>query len=180
MRKIYYTRKQWFVAVCLLILALMLAACGGASKPGTAGTGGSGNTQPSPTAPPKASPTRIAGNGTATGCPNNAVVTSPPRQANVIATSSQANKTITAHKGDVIELRLPFGHKWTGPTSSVGILQIQPPAGYAWKANNACVWRFVATGTGSAQLVFHSQALCKPGSICPMYIAVVPFTVTVK
>jgi len=108
------------------------------------------------------------------------VVTGGSGNASVIVKPTQMNQTISAHNGDIIEIQLPFGHKWTGPTTSQGILQIQGPAGYASKSANACVWRFVVKGTGTAQLVFHSQALCQAGQVCPMYITAMPFDFNVK
>jgi hypothetical protein len=90
------------------------------------------------------------------------------------------NNTITVHNGDIIEVRLPFGHKWTGPDGVQSILQLQSPSGYAWKAENVCIWRFVAMGTGTTQLLFHSRALCKPGELCPMFITNIPFDIVVK
>src|SRR6185437_10791520 len=100
--------------------------------------------------------------------------------ANVIVKPTQINQTISAHNGDIIEVQLPFGHKWTGPTTSQGILQLQSPAGYASKSSNACIWRFQVKGTGMVQLMFHSQALCQSGQACPMYITAMPFDFNVK
>ena len=57
---------------------------------------------------------------------------------------------------------------------------MQQPAGYAWKTDKVCVWRFTAKSAGTTNLEFHEQALCKPGQMCPMYIANVPFMITVK
>ena len=166
MRTIYSIQRRFF-CISLLILALGLVACGS-----NAGTG----------ANPCCSPTTVKGYGAAYGCPSDAVVTSAPPIANVVIHSSQANTTITAHTGDVIEIQLPFGHRWAARiTPQVqSILELQAPAGYAWKANNVCVWRFVAKGPGTATLGFESRALCKPGQLCPQYVMYVPFTIQVK
>ena len=112
-----------------ILLMFILAACGTAS-----GTGGTGSA-------PSSTPTASA----ATGCPNTATDPSAPA-ANVLIKSSQANSTITVKVGDVIEVRLPFGHKWSGPSASQGQLEIQTPSGYASHANSVCVWRFVEIG----------------------------------
>ena len=185
----------------LILLVVLIAGCGTASTGGNSTAGSSSTAAPNPTTAPTApkptatstspnpttaptapttttSPTN--GYGTTTGCPNNTVVTAAPTQANVIIQSSDINKTILAHNGDVIEIRLPFGHKWGGPVASQGILQLQPPAGYPWKANNMCIWRFVAQGTGNVQLNFTGQPLCKRGQMCPMFIMVVEFKIDVK
>jgi hypothetical protein len=107
-------------------------------------------------------------------------VTNEPSKASIVVTSTQTNQTISAHNGDTIEIQLPFGQRWTGPTTSQGILQLHDPAGYASKSDNACIWRFVAKGTGTVQLMYHSQALCQAGQVCPMYITNVPFNFSVK
>jgi hypothetical protein len=158
----------------LFVLTFLFAGCGAAS------TGGSSTTGSSPTATPTAAPTPVKGYGTANGCPSDMVVGTVPTKANVILQPSDTNTTIIAHNGDVIEVNLPFGHKWGGPLTSQGILQLQTPAGYALKTNKVCVWRFVAQGTGSAQLTFSERALCKMGQMCPMYITAVSFKVTVE
>ncbi len=178
MRTVYNRQRQALFSIGLLsflILAFVLAACGAAGSGGST-TGGTGAAGSSPTA----APTPVKGYGTANGCPSDMVVSSAPTKANVIVKSSEANNTITAHNGDVIEVRLPFGHKWGGPNASPSILALQSPAGYAWKADNVCVWRFVAQGTGTAELNFTGQALCKAGQVCPMYIMEVLFKINVQ
>jgi hypothetical protein len=168
MRTIYSIQRRFFlISLLSLALAFVLAACGS-----NAGTG----------ANPTSSPTTVQGYGAAYGCPSDAVVTTAPPTPNVLLHPSQANTTITAHTGDVIEIQLPFGHLWRDHlTPQVqNILELQPPAGYAWKANNVCVWRFVAKGPGTATLGFENRALCKPGQLCPQYVMYVPFTIKVQ
>ncbi len=163
----YRTRWLSFPGImCIgIALALLLAACGS-----------SGSTSSGSASSP---PTTVKGYGTAYGCPSDAVVTSS-QAANVTVLPSQANSTISAHTGDVIEIRLPFGSKWSGPTASQGILELQTPVGYAMKTQSACVWQFVAKGTGTVQLAFQKQALCQPGQLCPQFIMNVPFTIQVQ
>ncbi|QBD79727.1 hypothetical protein EPA93_28615 [Ktedonosporobacter rubrisoli] len=160
-------RSIFYLTLLALVAAFVLASCGGSST-----------TNPQPTPPPQG--TTAAGNGSAFGCPNNAVL-NPASKPNVTASLGNVNGTVTAHTGDVIAVQLPFGHKWTGPTrAQQDILQVQQPAGYANQTTKMCVWRFVAKSTGSTQLIFHSQALCKPGQMCAMYIADMPITIEVK
>ena len=167
-------RHHCFLYICFFVLTLVLVACGGAASSGPAKPGNGSTSTPGSSTPG-------SGNGTANGCPSDAAVASTSGAANVITVNAtQINQTIVAHNGDTIEIRLPFGHKWTGPTTSQGILQIQTPAGYASKTGDVCIWRFTAKGTGSAQLVFHSQALCQAGEVCPMYITTMPFNFAVK
>jgi hypothetical protein len=168
---IFSLQKRALIPLTMLaLLVFLLAGCHAASRGGSS-TAGSGSV---------ASPTPVKGYGGANGCPSDMVVGAAPPKANVMLRYSDANTTITAHNGDVIEVRLPFGHKWSGPLVSQGILQIQPPEGYAWKTNNVCVWRFVAQGTGNVSLNFTGQPLCKRGQMCPLYIMMVPFKIDVK
>src|SRR5437879_462050 len=145
-------RHYWFLSICSLALATLLVACGGAtsSASGSNSSGGSSQGSSGGSTSRGTSSTTVASSGTANGCPSNAVVTNESGKVSVIVKPTQMNQTISAHNGDIIEIQLPFGHKWTGPTTSQGILQIQGPAGYASKSANACVWRFVAKGTGTA------------------------------
>ncbi len=111
MQKSHSTRpKPLFLIVSLVVLLpFMLAACGS--------IGGSGAR---PAATPTPTPKIVQGYGTAHGCPSDAVVMTAPPAANVIVKRADAHATIMAHVGDVIELQLPFGQKWTGPLASVG------------------------------------------------------------
>jgi hypothetical protein len=178
-------RRYWLLSICFFVLALMLMACGGAaSASSSSGSTSNGNTGSSTTSNSGSTnnntgTTAVNGYGTANGCPSNAIE-SAGSKANVVVKVAQMNQTIPVRNGDVIEVQLPFGHRWTGPTTSQGILQIQGPAGYASQSAGACIWRFVAKGTGAAQLVFHSQALCQGGQVCPMYITSMPFEFNVK
>lgn len=169
--------QRLLVLLCsILMLVFVLAGCG--SNVGSGAGGGTGLT-PTPTAKPTVGTTK--GYGTSVGCPSDAVITNAPAKANVIIQMTNMDNTVTAYVGDVIEVRLPFGHKWGEPgTAALHGLDLQSPAGYAWKAENVCIWRFTAKEPGTTQLLFHSQALCKPGELCPMYITAVPFTVVVK
>ncbi|GAC1359212.1 MAG: hypothetical protein NVSMB38_42790 [Ktedonobacteraceae bacterium] len=164
--------SSFFLALVLLTFTCIVAACGSNAGSGTS-TGGAGSS-------PNPSPTAVKGYGTAQGCPSDMVVSNAPSAANVVVKPSQMNASITAHVGDVVEIRLPFGQRWTGPTTSQGSLEIQQPSGYAWKTDKVCIWRFTAKSAGTTNLEFHQQALCKAGQLCPMYIAEFPFVITVK
>ncbi len=171
MNTAFFLRRRLLLYSALLTLALVfvLTACGSNTN-----TGATGSSSPSSTSTP------VGIYDTATGCPSNTVVTTAPARANVIVVPAQVNTTITAHNGDVIEIRLPFGHRWNGPGVSQGVLELQMPYGYASQSDGACIWRFVAKGIGTTKLNFSNQALCKKGQMCPMYIALFPFTIEVK
>ncbi|MBV9691409.1 MAG: hypothetical protein JO202_17045 [Ktedonobacteraceae bacterium] len=166
MRRLHGKYTLLSVSACSLLLAFILAACGSSNST----AGGSSSSPP---------PTVVQGYGTAHGCPSDSVVgtTSTP---NVTVKPTDAKSTVMAHVGNVIAFQFPFGQRWSGPTTSQGNLQLQQPAGYAVKAAQVCVWRFVAKGIGTTQLDFHSQALCKPGQFCPQHIVDLPFTVKVS
>jgi hypothetical protein len=160
-------RSMWLVISLATVLAFVLTACGANSGTGTTSTG-------SPPPPTSTSGVNMH------GCPSNAVISTTPTPANVVLKPSNSSTTINARQGDVIEIQLPFGQVWNGPTTSQGVLQLETPAGYAWGASNSCVWRFTAQGTGVTQLNFYGKAMCKKGALCPQYIMSVPFTINVK
>lgn len=163
------------------ILLLVLPACGPTFS-STASSPGSGGTANTPISRPTSTPTvtTIPGYGNTHGCPSNTVASAPLESANVTIRNTDMNSTVIAHTGDIIEIRLPFGHKWTGPTSIPTVLQEQQPAGYALASDQICIWRFVAQSTGRANLDFYWQALCLQGQMCPMFIANAPFIIDVK
>jgi hypothetical protein len=135
------SQKSLFLLISLAtLLAFVLAACGG--------TGPGVGSAPTPT------PTTVLGYGTIHGCPSDAVVTPAPPAANVTVRLTDANATVTARVGDVLEIQLPFGLRWTGPTLSGGGLHMQTPAGYASTALGMCIWRFSASHAGTIHLTF--------------------------
>jgi hypothetical protein len=168
------TRKSFAQRFGLLVFSfgfiIMLAACGQASG-GTGATGGGAVPTPVPTA--------VKGYGTAYGCPSDMVV-SGIQKANVTVQAMTIKGNVAANTGDIIEVHLPFGQKWNGPTTSLGVLQLQDPAGYALKADRTCIWRFQAKASGSTALNFTGRAICSPGKMCPLYVESVSFTVDVK
>jgi hypothetical protein len=172
MRNYHIIRRHSFILVLpfMLILAFLCAACGSSS------TGTSTGSASSPTP----GPTSVKGYGTAYGCPSDAVVTPPAGQPNETIKLTDSNMMINAHTGDVIEVHLPFGEQWSGPTASPGVLQLQTPSGYAFKTGKVCVWRFTAQSSGTAKISFSARAICKKGELCPQYVLVVPFTIDVK
>ncbi len=162
-------RRTWFaLASFLILLVFALAACG-------SNTGGS-TTNPGSSSITAATPTTTV---SVYGCPG-AVMTTAPSPAQIVLKQSDSNVTITARVGDVVEIDLPFGQAWTGPTTSQGELQLQGPAGYAVTASQMCVWRFTAQSTGTTQVEFYGRAICQKGQMCPMYIMRIPYTIVVK
>jgi hypothetical protein len=169
MRTVQVDRRRsiWLIVLLATALTFVLAACG--TNSGSTSTGST--PAPTPTSRSAVNPH---------GCPSDAVVSTAPTQANMVLKLTDSKTTINAHQGDVIEIDLPFGQAWSGPTTSQGALQLQGPAGYAWAAANVCVWRFTVQGTGTTQLTFYGRAICQKGQLCPQYIINVPFTISVK
>jgi hypothetical protein len=160
-------RRTWFaLGSFLVLLVFALAACGSNTGGGSTTTG-AGSTATPPTS------------ASAYGCPGT-VMTTAPSPAKIVLKQSDSNSTITAHVGDVVEIDLPFGQTWTGPTASQGELQLQGPAGYAVTASKMCVWRFTAQSTGTTQVEFYGKAMCQKGQMCPLYIMRIPFTIVIK
>jgi len=164
-------RRRWFFLIIpfVFILALAFASCGS-----NGGTGAGGST-PTP-APQTPVPTSA---GTSEGCPSIATVSGSQSKPDVIITATTTD-TVTAHNGNLIEVRLPFGQRWSGPTTSQGILQLQQPAGYASQTDKGCIWRFIAQGTGTQTLTFSGHAICRQGQLCPQYVLSRQFTIAVK
>ncbi len=170
------TRRRLFILAVLLLLAfvLVLSACG----TNTSTTTGAA---PSGTATTTVAATTTTGQPTAEGCPSSTVVTTAPVAANVVLTNANSGNTITAQKGDIIQVNLPFGHNWQGPLNlSPGRLTTQGPAGYSNASAKACTWRFLAANTGTVHLAFAGRPICKKNEACPMYIMAVPFTIVIK
>jgi hypothetical protein len=160
-------RRTWFaLGSFLVLLVFALAACGSNTSGGSTTTGAGSTATPPATA-------------SAYGCPGT-VMTTAPSPAKIVLKQSDSNSTITAHVGDVVEIDLPFGQTWTGPTASQGELQLQGPAGYAVTASKMCVWRFTAQSTGTTQVEFYGKAMCQKGQMCPLYIMRIPFTIVIK
>lgn len=174
MRNIPHKHRFQVLIIFFGILLFVLAACGPQTSSATIGSGSTMHPTPAPT------PTTTGDYGSVHGCPSDTIVSTAPPQANVIIRDTDINSTVSAHVGDSIEVRLPFGRKWSGPVTITSNLEQQQPTGYASAADNACIWRFVAQSAGVAQLDFYMQALCLNGQMCPMFIANMPFTIDVK
>jgi hypothetical protein len=159
----------WLILSLTTALAFILTACG------TNSSSGSGSTSPGTTHAPIATSTPNL-----YGCPSNSVVNTASPPANVVLKTSNSNTMVTAHQGDVIEIQLPFGQLWNGPTASQGALQLQTPYGYPSQTVSSCIWRFTAQGTGTTQLNFYGRAICKKGQLCPQYVISVPFSIHVN
>ena len=171
MRTVQFDRRKsiWLIISLATALTFVLTACGTHSSSGSGST--STGTTPAPTATSAVSPH---------GCPSNVVVGTTSTQANVVLKPSNSKTAVNAQQGEVIEVQLPFGQLWSGPTTSQGVLQLQTPFGYASQTANSCIWRFTAQGAGTSQLSFYGRAMCKKGQLCPQYVVLVPFTIHVK
>jgi len=177
MRPIYAFRQHMCVYMVLFVAigAFVLAGCGKNSS----GSGVTGTTGAQSTPSPMPTSEIVQGYGAAYGCPNDAVVNTAPATANVTVRPGQGQTTFSVHTGDVIEVQMPFGIAWKGPTTPEEVLQLQSPSGYAWKPSNACIWRFVARGAGKVNLIFEGRALCKKVTLCVPSVDIAEFTIRV-
>lgn len=173
------SRLRMTLIVCILVL--FCAACGAGSGTTTGSGGPMAGATISPS-PVKATATSTAevqnGYGTSQGCPDDTVVTKTVPAANVTATMQ--NTTITAQVGNIIEVRLPFGHKWSAPRTVPSALIMQSPAGYASTTTSNCIWRFEAKQKGDIQLQFSAAPLCKPKTMCPMFIMLTSISIKIN
>ena len=169
MRSVFSVRRSgWFAFGSLLVLLVFTLAACGYNSGGSTNTGSGSTTGATPTA-----------SASAYGCPGT-VMTTAPAPANIVLKPSNSNSTVTAHVGDVVEIELPFGQAWTGPTTSQGELQLQGPAGSAVTASKVCIWRFTAQSTGTTQVEFYGRAICQKGQMCPAYITRIPYTIVIQ
>jgi len=154
-----------------LLLIPVLAACGT-----NGGTSASASTTPpaqtiTHTPPGVSTPPTSSVSEPLNGCPGKQMPTSTASTATVTLTLAARKRMTTVHPGDTVEVRLSSSLSWSGPFYlAPGILAIQPPAGYFLPAANACVWRFIASGRGTATLSFTGRPLCLPKRLCPRYI----------
>ena len=154
---------------CVIICVLVLTACGTNVSGIRAGS----------TPTPLSTTQTVRGYGTAYGCPSDVAVSTAPAAANVTLRPGQGSTTFFAHKGNIVEIQMPFGVAWVGPDISGTALELQSPAGYVWKQSNACVWRFVARNAGTVTLTFSGTALCKKPIRCVPSEVLVGFTIAV-
>ena len=151
-------QRRCFLMITALLFFQVLTACGSnASKPTSTNVPASHTSTPRLTSGSGTS-------GTKTGCPNHDNVTTPPGSPTLLLKPSATRQSYLAHLGDTIEVDLPIGIAWAGPMNATGGLQMQTPAGYAWKTE--CIWRFVARSTGTVKLAFDGSALCKKAVPC--------------
>jgi hypothetical protein len=160
-------RVRWraLLVVASLACLTLLAACGGSATAG--GT---------PTQTPASA---------SNGCPSQLIPVDSPRPPDVVLTQQSdpgSNvKTVTVTKGQVIEIRLPASFTWhlsQGEPSSV--LEVAAPAGWYNSALRACIWRFDAASSGTAQLDFAGGPVCDPGKACPAIAVIAQYKITVS
>lgn len=162
-------KKYLLFVFSVIIFEIFLAACGTSSS----GTAVSSTPSPTPTF------AIVPGSGSTYGCPSDVVVSSTLAVPNVTIQPKQSASTVDVRKGNMLEVQMPFGVMWQGPTVSQGVLQLQQPAGYAWKPSNSCIWRFVAEQIGTVELHFFGRAICKKVYLCAPSVLDTSFTVKV-
>jgi len=169
-------QKKWIFFVCFLITgALILTACGTNST--TTGSNPPTGTASTPSPTPTIQTAR--GYGATYGCPSDAVVSAAPTAASITVRPGQGHTSFSVQQGNVVEVQMPFGIAWRGPAISGEGLQLQSPAGYAWKPGNACIWRYTAKNAGTVKLTFVGSVLCKQNLHCSLAEVIDEFTIKV-
>ena len=155
----------WFFGAVLVVVSTGLVACGVTS------------------ATPAANTTSVSTATTvaqSTGCPlANQTVSRAP--ASVLISPTGSLQQISLHVGQTLEVRLPFGRKWSYFPSSTDTLTLQSPAGYGDATVNSCIWRFTAAHTGSTSINFIFAPLCLPSMVkCSQLEGHAAFSVVVQ
>lgn len=159
----------------VILLSLTIAACGN-NQGTTVGSPGSALT-------PGVTPTATTATRTSTlsGCPDKTQVTTSPPAAALVLKNPNNTQPADVNKGGTVEIDLPFGSLWSGPTgASANLLTAQQPFGYASTQSKSCIWRFTATNTGTATLTFTGRPICVAGEACPQYVRAVSFLIAIK
>ena len=171
--RVLWQKKFLQGVLFMVVFTFVLAACGMRSS-----TNATGSTL-TPTSSSIRTSGTVPGYGKAYGCPSDVVVSTAPAAPDVTVEPKKGSTIVNAHRGDVIEVLMPFGVMWRGPSTSQGILQLQQPSGYVWKPSNSCIWGFVAKNTGTVALDFFGSAICKKVSLCVPSVEVAAFTIKV-
>jgi hypothetical protein len=84
-------------------------------------------------------------------------------------------------RGQRLEIHLSPAVKWHLTMIDGGHI-LSPASIQGWYSQqlHACVWRFTAVGTGSAQLVFGGTFTCQPGVHCAYVAMAQDFAVSVR
>ena len=90
------------LSVLVTVLLLLLSACGEKSATGT------GSSSVSTSVSPTSAARTVQGYGTSHGCPSDVVVSISPSAATVVTQPGAINQSVTAHVGDVVEVRAPL------------------------------------------------------------------------
>ncbi|HKV83899.1 MAG TPA: protease inhibitor I42 family protein [Ktedonobacterales bacterium] len=119
---------------------------------------------------------------TVNGCPAHQPAAATARPADVVASqSSGLDQQVTLKQGQTLEIRLNPTLRWTLTMGAASrLLTPAQPNGWYGAAVNACVWRFTASASGSADLAFSGLAICQGGSICPHGALAQDYAVTVS
>ncbi len=152
---------RYLVGAAILLLLVVLAACGGQStlKTGTIPGAGGISSQPC---------TGGTGSASDAGTPK------------LVLTPSTPNLTGSAHVGDLVQVQLPTTSHWDFEASVTSVTPLQP-SGFQDQALKVCVWNFHMQATGNTTLTFLQTALCGGGGTpCANYAKNVKFTVQVS
>jgi|GEM_PF-1421926 len=189
--------RQWMGFAWCLLLLLFVTACApggqasgsaggdfGAPTPGAATPGSTSSTTnpPGSGSPSAAQPT--PGSASLNGCPSQQPppnAAAHPADVVVSAGGGADGLVVSLRMGQTLEVRLSATVRWgLQMQGAATILTASTPNGWYDAILKACVWRFTATGAGSATLIYGGGLVCAPHSQCPTIAAVQDYTVTVQ
>lgn len=150
-----------------LMLALLVAGCGGLA--GAGGGSGAGNGGAAPTVPAR-TPTSSAPLP-CTGAP--AASEGTPA---VVLRNTSGPKEAAVPVGQIVEIRLDGHNKW-GHNSIDPESALTPAGAQGALEDGDCVWDFRVAQASETVVTFVGGALCQPNEACPQYAILAAFTI---
>jgi hypothetical protein len=167
----------------LLALALLLAGCGATTLTARSTSTPTQTTSATPESAANATATAQATRSPAsvTNCTSSSPHADSVGHPTYILTATAQSRTVMAHVGDTVQVRLPATSRWSlQAAQSATVLASIAPSGMYAPALNACIWTFQARSTGAETLRYAGAPICKPGQPCAAYRIAMNFSINVS
>jgi hypothetical protein len=166
------------LVVALLASLSLLTSCGQMTPGGQRVQSGSPSASSTPAS-------RLAGAASYNGCPaQHPPVDAASFRPDVVVSQENVSspQMIALTQGQRIEIRLQPMYRWqlTASDSSHALAASSNPEGWYDDSLKACIWRFTAAATGSAQLSYSGPIVCPPLELCPSDEQSLTYDVTVR